>query len=150
MVAVSHFPGARDLNRRCGKIEVVKFRLSDSHAYQSVCIYRDDPRDSCPDSDNYKVWPVSHNSCLVNQCDRGVWGRGTLSLKKPIQKPFISRCQAKVSFIRFASRREVWRQCASVVFLQKTKKDPCVVAGHAGLFAFGQWFKFHSLTSDPW
>lgn len=124
VVVVSRFPGARDLNRRCGRIELVKLRLSDSHAYQSVCIYRDSLGDSCPDSDNYKVWPILYNSCLVNQCDHGIWGRGRFSLKKPIWKPFICLCQAKVSLVTFTSRREICRQCA-FVFLQKTKRTLC-------------------------
>ena len=36
----SHFPGARDSNRGHGRIEVVKFRLSASHARQSVHLWR--------------------------------------------------------------------------------------------------------------
>lgn len=54
VAVLSHFPGARDLNSGCGRIKLVKFRLSDSHACQSVCIYRADRIDHSPDSDNYR------------------------------------------------------------------------------------------------
>lgn len=63
-------------------------------------------------------------------------------------------CQAEVSLVTYASKGEVCRQWAFVVFLQKTKRTlcdlrllqskdqlvpPCLGAGCAALFVFGQW-----------
>lgn len=40
VVVASRFPGARNWNRGCGRLELVKFRLSASHACQSVHLWR--------------------------------------------------------------------------------------------------------------
>lgn len=79
VVVVSHFPGANDLNRGCGRIELVKFRLSDSHACQSVCIYRADPVDLCPDSDNYRCGRFYTTAVLSISVIMGCAGTGGLS-----------------------------------------------------------------------
>lgn len=64
VAVVSHFPGARDLNRGCGRIELAKFRLLDSHACQSACIYRAGRIDRCPGSDNYRCGPFYTTAVL--------------------------------------------------------------------------------------
>lgn len=119
---VSLFWGER-LKQRCGKIELVKFRLSDSHAYQSLCIFRDNWIDSCPDSDNFRgglFYTTAVLSISVIMRCRG--GGGSTYLEN---LSFISLCQAKLSWIRLTSRRNVCRQYAFVVFCQKTKRILC-------------------------
>lgn len=58
----------------------------------SPCIYGDDQIESCPDSDHYRRGPFLYQSCLVNQCDCDVWGRGVLLKEAHLETFLLSLC----------------------------------------------------------
>lgn len=109
-----------------GGFELVKFRLSDSHACQSVCIYTDSRIDSSPDLDNYRCGPFYTRAVLSISVIMGCGEGESYTYKEAHLETFpLSICVKPRFLISFTSRREVCRQCAFVVFLQKTKRTLC-------------------------